>query len=201
MALSSAGALRSLIGACILSSVASLPFHLVPLILVALIADSRASVANAGWVASAMLIGQLTTALALPALRVVDVSRTLLLGAAVILLVGLGISIAPDYSILLLGWFLVGQCCGVLSYQGTIAASQYPRRAFAFSLRLAMILILAGLASGVLQVSNMLASYPKFLLSLILMASPVLFMGFALRGSPETAKEPQEYGPFRLSSI
>src|SRR5262249_43504631 len=109
-------ALRSLVGVSVLSSVGSLPLHLVPLIVVTLIADSRASVAGAGWVASSLLLGQLSTALALPALGICNVGRLPAIVAAGALVAGLVVSNASDYLVTLSGWFVVGQCCGVLSY-------------------------------------------------------------------------------------
>src|SRR5215831_15525091 len=97
--------MSSLFGASLLSSVGSLPLHLVPLIVATLIADSRTSVAGAGWIASAILFGQLSTALLLPALGIYSVGRALASVAAVVLTVGVAISGAADYLIMLTGWF------------------------------------------------------------------------------------------------
>jgi hypothetical protein len=174
------GKLRPLIGASVLSSVGSLPLHLIPLIVVTLIADSRVSVAGAGWVASAILLGQLSTALALPALGIYNVHRKLAIAVAVLLITGLAASASPEYVGILAGWFLVGQCCGVLSYLGTIAASRFTRPAFAFLLRLGIVLIFAGCVSSALQLSGMLTSYRNLLTAIILALVPMLALGIIL---------------------
>jgi hypothetical protein len=174
------GAVSSLFGASLLSSAGSLPLHLVPLIVVALIADSRTSVAGAGWVASAILFGQLSTALLLPALGIQSVRRAYVFGAAVILTVGVAISSAAEYLVVLTGWFLVGQCCGVFSYLGTVVAAQFSRPVFAFSLRLGIVLIFAGCVSGVLQLFGMLASYRDLLTVVAGALIPMVACGTAL---------------------
>jgi len=172
--------LRPLVGASVLSSVGSLPLHLVPLIVVTLIADSRASVGRAGWVASAILFGQLSTALTLPALGIYKVGRKLAISASGLLIAGLVISNGTEYLVTLTGWFLVGQCCGVLSYLGTMAASRYSRPVYAFSLRLAIVLIFAGSVSGMLQLSGMLTSYRDLLTLIIITLVPMLAWGIVL---------------------
>jgi hypothetical protein len=179
MEVSRNGAL-SLFGASLLSSVGSLPLHLVPLIVMTLIADSRTSVAGAGWVASAILFGQLSTALLLPALGIYSVGRALAFAAVVGLTAGATISNAAEYLVALTGWFLVGQCCGVFSYLGTIVASQFSRPVFAFSLRLGIVLIFAGCVSGVLQLFGMLASYRDLLTVIAIALAPVIALGMAL---------------------
>jgi hypothetical protein len=172
--------LRPLVGASILSSVGSLPLHLVPLIVVTLIADSRASVKGAGWVASAILFGQLSTALALPMLKIFNVTRNLIISAALLLVTGLVISSIPEYLVTMAGWFLIGQCCGILSCLGTIAASQFPRPAFAFSLRLAISLIFGGCVSSALQLTGMLVSYRDLLTVVVLAVILMLTFGVML---------------------
>src|SRR5215475_15070020 len=124
--------MSSLFGASLLSSVGSFPLHLVPLIVATMIADSTTSVAGAGWVASSILLGQLSTSLLLPALGIYSVGRALVFAAGVVLIAGLAISGASEYWIMVTGWFLVGQCCGVFSYLGTVVASEFSRPVFAF---------------------------------------------------------------------
>ena len=174
------GALIPLFGASLLSSVGSLPLHLAPLIVTTLISDSRASLAAAGWVPSALLLGQLSTSLALPALGIHNVRRSLAIVTAAILLTGLAISSRDSFENLLLGWFLVGQSCGVLMYLGTIEASRFPRPTFAFSLRLAVVLILAGAIASLLQVSNAFASYRSLLIELAPIVALILVCGILL---------------------
>ena len=177
---STEGTLRPLLGASILSSVGSLPLHLAPLIVATLIADSVTSVERAGWIPSAMLLGQLSSSLALPALKIHTVRRDVAIVAAIALLVGLAISSSTKFVIILAGWFLAGQCCGTLMYLGTIVASRFPRKSFAFSLRLAIVLILAGSVSSLLQATNAFTSYRTLLFELILVLVPILICGMTL---------------------
>ena len=176
----SAEVVTPLLAASLLSAVGSLPLHLAPLIVATLIADSRSSVAAAGWVPSIMLLGQLSTAVALPALRMHHVRRVPAIVAVVILLIGLGISSSHGFSGILLGWFLAGQCCGVLMYLGALAASQFSRRTLAFSLRLAIILVLAGAVSALLQATNAFTSYQDLLGRLVLILVPIIACGIVL---------------------
>ena len=173
-------AMSSLFGASLLSSVGSLPLHLVPLIVAALIADFRTSVVGAGWIASAILFGQLSTALLLPALGIYSVGRALAFAATVVLTIGVAISAAADYLIMLAGWFLVGQCCGVFSYLGTVATSRFSRPVFAFSFRLGIVLIFAGCVSGMLQLSGMLTSYLNLLIVIVTALTPMVALGTIL---------------------
>lgn len=190
--LSQNGAMSSLFGASLLSSVGSFPLHLVPLIVATLIADTRTSVAGAGWIAASILFGQLSTTLLLPALGIYSVGRALAFGAALILPVGIAISGAAEYWIMLIGWFVVGQCCGILCYLGTVAASQFFRPVFAFSFRLSIVLIFAGCVSGMLQLRGMLASYRGLLTVLILALAPMIALGMLLH-HPINMREGQIY--------
>lgn len=169
--------LKSYFGASLLSSVGSLPLHLSPLIVSAVVASSIASIAEAGWITSALLIGQLCTSLLLPTLKVHIVRRDLLLLASMILLTGVLVSGSNNIIFVLAGWFCVGLCCGILKYFGTMAAVQFPRRSFAFTFRLGLILILAGVVSALLLFSNVLASYHALTFDLVLILVPILTLG------------------------
>jgi hypothetical protein len=134
-------------------------------------------------------------------LRIFHIRRNLAIGSAALLLIGLIISGASNYALLLLGWFLVGQCCGVLSYLGTMTASRFPRRTFAFSLRLAIVLIAAGLVSGLLQANNLLVSYANLLMALILIAIPMLSLGIMLYRHEDGSMGVREYNKISSWSI
>lgn len=170
----------TLVGASLLSAAGSLPWQMMPLIVVALVADSRTSIAQAGWVASAVLLGQLSTSLVLPALAVRVATRGLAIAVALVLLLGLGASALGGVTALFLGWLVIGGCCGVLQYLGVVTASIDPRPAFAFSLRLSIVLILAGAVVGVLQAAHVFASYLSTIASLGAVFSVVLVAGIAL---------------------
>ena len=115
---------------------------------------------------SVLLLGQLSTSLMLPTLGIHNIRRGVAILTATVFLTGLAISSFDGFEIILLGWFLVGQSCGVLMYLGTIAASQFPRKIFAFSLRLAVVLVLAGALTCLLQMANSFASYRALLTTL-----------------------------------
>ena len=170
----------ALIGASLLSAAGSLPLHLMPLIVVSLVADSRVSIAQAGWVASAVLLGQLSTSLTLPALAVRTVNRGPAIAVALVLLLAVIISGLGGAIGLFLGWFLAGACCGVLQYLGIVTASNDPSPTFAFSLRLSIVLILAGAVVVALQIGDVLASYLSMLAALGAIFSVVLATGIAL---------------------
>jgi hypothetical protein len=151
-------------------------------------------------VASAILFGQLSTALALPALGIYNVGRPLAIAAAGLLIAGFAISTATEYFIALSGWFLVGQCCGVLSYLGTMAASGFSRPVFAFSLRLAIVLILAGSVSGTLQIFGMLTSYRDLVTLISMILVPLLTWGIMLH-QPAGGREVNKYKTVRHFEI
>src|SRR5690348_11153815 len=54
------------LGASLLSATGSLPQHLGPLIIIAIVADGRIPVSEAGWILSVRAIGELLTSIALP---------------------------------------------------------------------------------------------------------------------------------------
>jgi hypothetical protein len=170
----------ALVGASVLSGAGSLPLHLAPLIIPVLVVDGRASVADAGWIATAVLLGQFATALALPLLDVRLIARGPAVALAVTLLLGLVLSGLAGMPALLLGWFVVGVCCGGLQYLGTITAATHSRPAFAFPIRLGVVLCLAGAAAGALQWTAGLASYREMLVVLIAVFSLILIVGIAL---------------------
>lgn len=157
-----------LLGAILLSAAGSLPLHLTPLILVVLIADGRVSIAGAGWVTSAILAGHVFSSLTLPILKISMMHRISVLCAILILLLGLATTALSDTISIYLGWYLVGVSCGSLMYLGTISASHYRRTTFAFSIRLGLVLILAGAVTSGLLVSDALTSYQTLLTALIL---------------------------------
>jgi MFS family permease len=170
----------ALIGASLLSAAGSLPLHLMPLIVVSLVADSRTSIAQAGWVATAVLLGQLSTSLALPALAVRTVKRGPSLAVALALLAALMASGLDGATILFTGWFLVGGCCGVLQYLGIVTASNDPSPTFAFTLRLSIVLMIAGAVVVALQAADVLASYLSMLTALAAILGLVLATGLPL---------------------
>lgn len=200
-------ALIPLMGASLLSSVGSLPLHLAPLIVATLISDSRVSLVGAGWLPTVLLLGQLSTSLILPTFGIHNIRRGAAIVTATVFLTGLAISSFDGFEIILLGWFLVGQSCGVLMYLGTIAASQFPRKTFAFSLRLAVVLVLAGTLTCLLQVANSFASYRALLTTLTPIVGLILACGVLLHrpaakvGQVTVAKDSEQWSTRQLSGL
>ena len=172
--------LRSLFGASLLSAVGSLALHLAPFVTVALIADGRASILEAGWVRSTAQVGEFAVTLALPALGFADIGRRAAVLVAMALVCSLFAAGARELPLLLLGWFCIGACSAALKYLGVMAASKAAHLTFAFSLRLSTVLVLAGIASAILSDPNILTSYGNFLLQLSFVFAALLTLGLLL---------------------
>jgi hypothetical protein len=167
-------------GAALLSAIGSLPLHLMPLIVATLVEDGRASLVDAGWVASSVLLGQLSAALSLPAIRIRAIHRTLAIGIIVTLLIGL-LGTLPESRVgLFLGWFVAGLCCGALQYLGFTTAASSTRPALAFALRLGIVMIVAGAVVAGVRVSGAFASYEATVTVLSLLTGCVAVAGLAL---------------------
>lgn len=169
-----------LLGASLLSAAGSLPLHLMPLIVVALIAEGRTSILQAGWIATAVLLGQLVATLVLPILRIDSVRRRFTVSASIALIVGLLTTRIHGATALLLGWGIVGACCGLLQYVGTTTAANHVRPVFAFSLRLGVVLVVAGFVAGSARASGVLATYGSLLVALCVIIGSILAAGVAL---------------------
>lgn len=168
---------RHLVGASLASAAGSLPTHLMPLTVTAVVAGTSVDTEGAGWVASALLIGQLISSTGLPLLGVTVIGR---MGAAVISLLfvaGLILSGVGGMPALLAGWFLVGLCCGVLMFLGTVAAARFATPALAFALRLGVVLVLAGLSAALVLVTDAAASYAGYLIWLTIAFGSILVLG------------------------
>lgn len=197
--------LIALFGAILLSAVGSLPLHLIPLILVTLIADGEVTIPEAGWIASVILIGKLASSLALPVLKVSVVRVTVAFCAALLMLTGLLTTLAATSLGLYLGWFLVGISSGILMYLGTVSASHFSNTTFAFSLRLGVVLCLAGASiASLLLIDQALVSYRSFLMALLLIFSLLLTLGLVLYNPTTNHAKPADIGrkhQWRLSQI
>jgi hypothetical protein len=192
-------ALPRLLGASLLSAIGSLPNHIGPIMVVAIVADGRVRVAEAGWVLSASALGELLASLLIPAVGVLHLGRPVALAAGAGLLAALGVSMLPGLAATLSGFLAVGACCGVLKQLGTIAASSYPYRTFAFLLRLALVLALAGIAACALQALEALASWPALLERLALLLLPLLVLGGSLY-RPFGENPPHSAGQARMQA-
>jgi hypothetical protein len=193
--------LRALIGASVLSSAGSLPLHLAPLIVAVVVTDGRMSVADAGWVATAVLLGTLATAILLPLLDATDHPTVLRAMLAGILLFGLLLS--SFAGLLLVGWFIVGMCCGGFQYLGTSTAATHSRPAFAFPIRLGTVLCIAGLTVAAVR-SIETDSYLVMLFVLAVVLGLITATGIVLYGplkSRERAVDRDPASPLKYLAL
>ncbi len=184
--------MTSLLGACLLSAAGSLPLHLLPLLVTALVAEQRAPIALAGWIGSAYMLGQLLVALILPLLRLATLRRRHAVAAVALPVVCLGVAAHGEFTVLLLCWLLTGAGCGALLYLGTTVAAQHKERIFALSLRLAITLFLAGIVIGGLQLVEALSSYFGLMTGLAVVFFAIAFIGLALYRSSIPSLEQQQ---------
>jgi hypothetical protein len=165
------------LGASLLSATGSLPQHLAPLIIIVIVADGRIAVSDAGWILSVRAIGELLASIALPLIGIVELGRTISLAASALFLGAPVVAQPADLTAMLLGFFVLGATGGVLKFLGTLAASTYRNRTFAFLFRLASVLGIAGAAICVLFATNAFTSYGALLERLIVIVLPVLLLG------------------------
>jgi hypothetical protein len=171
-------------GASLLSAIGSLPQHVGPLIIMVIVADGRMSVSEAGWILSVRAIGELLASIALPIIGIVELSRSISRAASLLFLAALLAAQLTDPAAMLVGFFVIGASSGVLKFLGTVAASTYRHRTFAFIFRLASVLAIAGVAICVLFATNALTSYATLLERLLLIAFPILMLGGLLYKPP-----------------
>jgi hypothetical protein len=184
--------LVSLFGASLLSAVGSLSLHIAPIVTIVMIADARTSVAGAGWVRSLSLMGEFAAAISLPLLGALQLGRKAALATAIALIAGIALAASHNALIFQAGWLVIGISSGVFKYLGVMAASKSSRLALAFTLRLSVVLILAGSVSAVLVAVNSLASYQALLEKLSIVLLAMLAIGIALYRGP--AVEPTVEG-------
>jgi hypothetical protein len=152
--------LRVLLGASVLSAGGSLPLQILPFLVLTLVAEGRIDIAFAGWVGSAFLIGMLSSALLLPALRVSSLNRWHAFGAAAVIVLALALSVGSNLlPIFLTLWFMVGFACGGLQFLGATTAAIAVNKPQAFAIRLAVALIMASCVIVALAQFNEQRSY------------------------------------------
>jgi hypothetical protein len=186
------------LGASLLSAAASLPLHLMPLIVVAVVAESRLPTAQAGWIATAYMLGQMLVVLALPAAGYTLLRRQYAFVAAAVLLGAVATSRGLYGCPVLLPWFFVGAACGALQFLGTTTAAAAPDRRLAFALRLAVTLLVSGCAIVGVQFSGGFGTYGSLAIQLSLVFAVLTGLGLVwyrepgpadqMRGSLEPAK-------------
>lgn len=171
-------------GASLLSAAASLPLHLMPLLVVALVAESRLPFAQAGLIASAYMIGQMVATLALPALKFARLKRSHAVAAVGILLASVLVSARLSSQAMLACWFIVGAACGALQFLGATTAAAAANRQSAFALRLAVTLIVSGLAIVAVQLTGGFGGYAFLMVQLGIVFLAITGIGLVLYRAP-----------------
>lgn len=171
-------------GASLLSAAASLPLHLMPLLVVALVAESRLPFAQAGLIASAYMVGQMVATLGLPALKFARLKRSHAMAAVGILLASVLVSARLSSQAMLACWFVVGAACGALQFLGATTAAAAANRQSAFALRLAVTLIISGFAIVAVQLTGGFGGYAFLMVQLGIVFLTITGAGLVLYRAP-----------------
>ncbi len=184
-------------GASLLSAAASLPLHMMPLLVVALVAESRLPFAQAGLIASAYMIGQMVTTLGLPALKLVRLQQAHAVAAVGILLASVLVSASLSSQAMLACWFVIGAACGALQFLGATTAAAAANRQSAFALRLAVTLLVSGLSIVAVQLTGGFGGYAFLMVQLGIVFFAITGLGLVLYRAPSLAPPvlPSAVGP------
>lgn len=128
------------IGACIASAAAFLPFHVMALLVALAVRDGRVDPSTSGWISSCYMLGILVGTVTLPASGIAQVSKHWAYAVVALMCCSLWIGVGAGLALLLMSWVIVGVCSGVLSLLGSLSAAAYHDRHFAFALRLSLVL-------------------------------------------------------------
>ena len=183
---------RTVVGASILSAGASMPLHLLPVLVLSLTSEGRLDAAHAGWVGSAYMIGQLCAALALPLAHIVRIPWQAAAAAVLGMLACAWLSNSPDSTILLASWLAIGCLGGTLHYLASTTAAASADQRSAFALRMGASSALGSCLILALQVFRPKAEYESVVALYMLLTGVVGCAGLALLGRPAAAARVQE---------
>lgn len=155
-----------------------------PLLVVALVAESRLPLAQAGLIASAYMIGQMGATLALPALGFVRLKRSQGTAAVAVLLASVLLSARLSSQAMLACWLVVGAACGSLQFLGATAAAAAVNRQSAFAQRMGVILLVSGVAIVAVQLMGGFGGYAFLIMQLGIVFLAVTGAGLALYRAP-----------------
>lgn len=146
--------------------------------------EQRLSTAQAGWIGSAYMLGQLVAVLALPTLKFYRVVRLAACAAAVVLVGATLVSNSENKAILLGSWFVVGVVCGTLQFLATTTAAAAEDRRLAFAVRMAASSIMGAAVITVLQLVKGFAGYPALSHQLAVVFAVIAGAGLLLYRTP-----------------
>jgi hypothetical protein len=197
---------RELAGAGILSACASMPLHLLPILVLSLSIDGRLDASHAGWVGSAYMIGQLFITVVLPLVAVRQLHWHFACAAVLGMLASAWLSVIAGTTGLLASWFAIGCLGGTLYYLGTLTAAFSSNRRFAFAIRMGVSSSLGATLILGLQVFRPAVDYPSVIALYMILTTIVGAAGLALLGRPErmadgaSADQPKRSPPARPAS-
>jgi hypothetical protein len=177
----------SVVGASLMSSAAAVPLTLMPLLVLAVLQEGRLPAAQAGWVGSAYMLGQLFAVLVLPALGAQRVLRPTAAAAVVVLVGATFLSSKGGNAVLLGSWLLIGTVCGCFHFLATTTAAVSTDPRFAFSFRMAVSSTTGGAVTVVLQLASGFVDYPTLSTKLALAFAAVAGVGLLLYRTPSFA--------------
>ncbi|MFM9975002.1 MAG: hypothetical protein ACKVON_10580 [Beijerinckiaceae bacterium] len=178
------GSIDGLLGPIMLSAVSSLSIHLAPVVVLGMTTVSGFSPSNAGLVFSFRAVGEFVAACLLPMAVATGVGRLATAAFCICLLSGLALASFGGLTGLFTGFLLVGISNGALKLTGTISVSLHSNRAFAFALRLALVLMLGGSATLMFQVFPIPASHAGLMGLVLAVHVPLLVAGMVLYRPP-----------------
>ena len=178
------GSTNGLIGPILLSAVGSLSLHLAPVVVLGLTTVSGFSPSNAGLVLSFRAVGEFVAASLLPIAVAMGVGRLATAAFCLCLVLGLALASFNGLTALVAGFLLVGISNGALKFTGTISVSLHSNRAFAFALRLALVLMLGGSATLMFQAFPIPATHAGLMGIILALHAPMLVAGMVLYRPP-----------------
>lgn len=181
--------MQAIVGASLLSAAASLPLHLLPLLIASVIAEGRLPLAQAGWIATACMSGILVASIAQPSFGLKRISPMQAVGAIAAVLAGMWASTqAMSPRLMLACWFVIGLGGGVLHFLATTTAAAEKNRESAFSIRLAITLLVSGCVVFVVQHLRGFGTYSLLSVYLFVALAILTSLGWALYTPPMLAQ-------------
>lgn len=180
-------------GASLISAVGSLPLHVLPILIASTVVKGTLAISEAGWVAAALMLGNLTSSIALPSLGFKSLSLRQVLLAVVLFIGGMTLTSSGSVAVLLFGWLLTGLACGAMLFFGVTVMSSNAKLRWAFTVRLGYVLALASAVALLMLALQTWSSSSSYLhLLSVVLAVTVVLCGMALAlsglaGEPEPA--------------
>jgi hypothetical protein len=153
-----------LLAGCLLTAIGWLPVHLMPFSIAAAISTLGLSTVEAGSMATTFFLGQLLSATLLPATIKTTPNKATLLYIVFLSAFGAYATSLVPKPFFFPVWFVYGILNGVILYAGATTIAHYHNRPLAFTLRISIVSLLAGLAIATAFFLKLDSNYDRFLL-------------------------------------